>query len=114
VWNGSFWEVDESGALMIHEKGIAMVGNIYDELLKTADYRERIEIEKYAILNESVWRRYAFVKSATWIKGRYITSDGLDPNPWLINVRNGTIDVGTGEFREHRQEGMITKIANVD
>ena len=33
---------------------------------------------------------------------------------WLLNVRNGTIDVGTGEFREHRQENMITKIANVD
>ena len=39
VWNGSYWQVDESGAL-IHEKGLTMVRNIYDELLKTADYRE--------------------------------------------------------------------------
>jgi putative DNA primase/helicase len=29
-------------------------------------------------------------------------------------VKNGTIDVLTGEFREHRQEDMITKIANVE
>jgi putative DNA primase/helicase len=29
-------------------------------------------------------------------------------------VKNGTIDVTTGEFREHRQEDMITKIANVE
>ena len=80
VWNGKHWEVDESGAL-IHEKGLLMVRNIYDEFLKTADYRERIEIEKYAILSESVRRREAFVKSASWIKGLNITSDELDPNP---------------------------------
>jgi len=60
VWNGKYWETDESGAL-IHEKGLLMVRNIYDELLKTADYRERIEIERYAILSESVRRREAFV-----------------------------------------------------
>ena len=113
VWNGKYWEVDESGAL-IHEKGLLMVRNIYDELLKTADYRERIEIEKYAILSENVRRREAFVKSATWIKGLNITSDELDPNPWLLNVRNGTIDLTTGEFRKHRQEDMITKMAHVD
>jgi putative DNA primase/helicase len=28
-------------------------------------------------------------------------------------VKNGTIDVMTGEFREHLQEDMITKTANV-
>ena len=43
-----------------------------------------------------------------------IVSDDLDRNPWLLNVKNGTIDVLTGEFREHRQEDMITKIANVE
>jgi putative DNA primase/helicase len=103
----------DDGAL-IHEKGLEMVRNIYDELLKTADFRDRIEIEKYAILSESVRRREAFVKAASWIKALNITSDDLDPNPWLLNVKNGVVDVITGEFREHRQEDMITKIANVE
>jgi putative DNA primase/helicase len=113
VWNGKFWETDESGAL-IHEKGLDMVRNIYDELLKTDDYRERIEIEKYAMLSESVRRREAFVKAAQWNSMLNIKSDDLDPDPWLLNVQNGTINVLTGEFREHRQEEMITKIANVE
>jgi putative DNA primase/helicase len=112
VWNDTFWQMDD-GAL-IHEKGLEMVRNIYDELLKTADYRERIEIEKYAMLSESVRRREAFVKAASWIKALNIISDDLDRNPWLFNVGNGTINVITGEFREHRQEDMITKIANVE
>jgi putative DNA primase/helicase len=112
VWENTHWQMDD-GAL-IHEKGLEMVRNIYDDLLKTSDYRDRIEIEKYAMLSESVRRREAFVKAASWIKALNITSDDLDRNPWLLNVKNGTIDVITGEFREHRQEDMITKLANVD
>ncbi|GHV37617.1 hypothetical protein AGMMS49546_05960 [Spirochaetia bacterium] len=91
----------DDGAL-IHEKGLEMVHNIYNDLLKTTDYRDRMEIEKYAILSESVRRREAFVKSASWIKALNITSDDLDRNPWILNVKNGTIDVSAGEFREHR------------
>jgi putative DNA primase/helicase len=112
VWNGTHWEMDE-GAL-IHERGLQTVRNIYDEVLKTDDWRERMEIENYAKLSESMRRRKAFVEAASVIKALNITSDNLDRNPWLLNVKNGTIDVTTGEFREHRQEDMITKIANVE
>jgi len=113
VWNGKYWEIDEGG-VMIHEKGLEMVRNIYDELIKTADYRERIEIEKAAIMSESVRRRKAFVEAATWIKELRIKTEELDANAWLLNVKNGTIDLSSGEFREHRQEDLITKIANVE
>jgi putative DNA primase/helicase len=113
VWNGKYWEIDEGGAL-IHERGLEMVRNIYDELLKTADYRERIDIEKAAMLSESVRRRKAFVEAATWVSDLRIRTDELDANSWLLNVKNGTIDMLSGEFREHRQEDLITKIANVE
>jgi putative DNA primase/helicase len=112
IWNGTHWETDEGDAL-IHGKGLETVRNIYDEVLKTDDYRERLEIEKYAMLSESMRRREAFVRAASVIKALHVTSDMLDPNPWLLNVKNGTADVSTGEFREHRQEDTITKTANV-
>jgi putative DNA primase/helicase len=112
VWNGKHWEMDE-GAL-IHEKGLATVRNIYDDILKTDDYRERLEIEKFAMLSESMRRREAFVRAASLMKALNVSSDDLDPNPWLLNVNNGTIDVAAGAFREHRQTDMITKIARVD
>jgi putative DNA primase/helicase len=113
AWNGTHWETDEGGAL-VHEKGLETVRNIYDDLLKTTDYRERMEIEKFAMISESVRRREAFVKAAQYIKELNIGCDDLDPDPRLLNVRNGTLDVMSGEFREHRQEDMITKVANVD
>jgi putative DNA primase/helicase len=113
VWNGQFWETDEGGVL-IHEKGLEMVRNIYGDLSKTADYRERIDIEKAAMLSESVRRRKAFVEAATWVSAFRVKSEQLDPNPWLLNVKNGTVDLSSGEFREHRQGDMISKIANVE
>ena len=113
VWNGKYWKTDESGAL-IHEKGLDVVRNIYDEMLKTDDHRERIEIERYGMLSESVRRRKSFVEAAQWVDGMNVQSDDLDRDPWLLNLKNGTIDVSTGEFREHRREDLITKIANVE
>jgi len=113
VWNGKFWEMDE-GNVLVHEKGLDMVRNIYDDLLKTADYRERIDIEKAAMMSESVRRRKAFVEAATWVKALRVKTEELDPNPWLLNVKNGTVDILSGEFMKHKQEDMITKIANVE
>jgi putative DNA primase/helicase len=113
AWNGKFWELDESGAL-VQEKSLAMVRNIYKELLKTDDHRERIEIENFAKISESTRRRESLVKAAQYIKELNIKSDDFDSNPWLLNVRNGTIDIQKGEFRQHNQEEMITKMADVD
>ena len=45
IWNGSQWEVDYGP--LIYTKGLEIVRNIYAELYKTVDYRDRIDIEKY-------------------------------------------------------------------
>ena len=112
IWNGKYWEIDEGG-VKIHEKGLEMVRNFYDELTKIYDSTKREELEKSIILSESVRRRKAFVEAATWIEDLQIKASELDKNPWLLNVENGTLDISNGEFREHRQEDFITKIAKV-
>jgi putative DNA primase/helicase len=111
VWNGKYWELD-SGYL-IHDRGLRMIRSIYAELIETADYRDRLEIEKHAVQSESARRRKAFVEVAGWIPDLNITTDDLDKDPWLFNVKNGTINLRTGEFREQRQEDLITKMAKV-
>jgi putative DNA primase/helicase len=111
VWNGRHWELDEG--CLVHDRGLKMIRGMYAELLHTADYRDRLEIEKHAMQSESARRRKAFVEVASWIPGLNVKTDELDPDPWLLNVENGTIDVRTGSLREHRQEDMITKMARV-
>jgi putative DNA primase/helicase len=111
VWNGKHWQMDDG--YLIHDRGLRMIRNIYAELLQTTDYRDRLDIEKYAIQSESARRRKAFVEAASWIPELNIKTDDLDKDPWLLNVENGTINLRSGSLREQRAEDLITKIANV-
>jgi len=82
--------------------------------LKTADYRDRLDIEKHAMQSESARRRKALIEVASWIPELNVETGDLDTDPWLFNVRNGTIDLRTGELREHRPKDLITRYTNVD
>jgi putative DNA primase/helicase len=42
-----------------------------------------------------------------------IRTSELDGEPWLLNVENGTIDLRTGQLKEHRREDYLTKLAPV-
>lgn len=112
VFNGQRWVIDD-GAL-IHEKGLKMVRGIYNELKKTSDYRDRIEIERYGVLCESVRRREALIRAASWIQELNIDSNDFDSNPWLFCVKNGTLDLQNGIFRGHDKKDFITKMAEVE
>lgn len=39
--------------------------------------------------------------------------DQLDADPWLLNCENGTVDLRTGQLREHRSADFITRLAPV-
>ena len=43
-----------------------------------------------------------------------IQQDALDADPWLLNCRNGTLDLRTGEFREHKKSDYITKMVSTE
>ena len=45
--------------------------------------------------------------------GVSIDADRLDADPWLLNLRNGTLDLHSGELRPHNPGDLITKIAPV-
>jgi putative DNA primase/helicase len=112
VWNGSHWEMDDG--YLIHDRGLKMIRGIYEELLKTSDFRDRLDIEKHAIQSESARRRKALIEVASWIPELNIKTDNLDKDPWLFNAKNGTIDLRTGEVREQKPEDLITRMANVE
>jgi putative DNA primase/helicase len=112
VWNGTRWELDDG--YLIHDRGLKMIRGIYEELLKTSDIRDRLEIEKHAMQSESARRRKALIEVASWIPELNLKTDDLDKDPWLFNVKNGTIDLRTGEMREHRQEDLITRLADAE
>jgi putative DNA primase/helicase len=113
VWNGRYWATDE-GEVLIHSRGLESIRQLHREAANAADPAKYIEIEKFAIQCESMPRRKACIEAASKIERIQIGCEGLDCDEFLLNVENGTVDLATGEFREHRQADFITKIARVN
>jgi putative DNA primase/helicase len=42
-----------------------------------------------------------------------VTPQQLDADPWVLNLSNGTLDLHTGQLREHRREDLLTKLAPI-
>jgi putative DNA primase/helicase len=83
------------------------VCGIYRDMFDTDNYRERLEIEKFAISSEFMRRINACISLASKRPDIMISSDDLDTDPMLFTVENGTLDFTNNSFREHSKGDFI-------
>jgi putative DNA primase/helicase len=111
VWNESRWVIDNDGAVMRLAK--ETVEAMYAEALGLANEQERTALLKRAIKSQAEPRLKAMVSLVESEAAVVVAAHKLDANPWLLGVRNGVIDLHTGQFRPGQREDLITKHANV-
>ena len=112
VWNGRFWSRDDTGE--VHRLAEATVRGMYQEAAKSPSRERREDLGGWAVKCESHERRAKMLASAQAIEGIPVRPEDLDRDPWLLNVRNGTIDLRTGKRRPHAREDLITRGIDVD
>jgi len=112
IWDGRRWRVDETAEVVRRAK--EAVQSIYAEAAETADEKKRQDLEKHALKSEANARIKAMIESAQSEPGIPVLPDELDADLWLLNCLNGTLDLRTGELREHRREDRITKLIPVE
>lgn len=112
VWDGRRWKIDDTGEVERLTKATVM--RIHGEASQVIDDGLRQEVAKHARVSESVSRRTALLRLSQSEPPIPVSPGSLDADPWLFNVENGTIDLTTGELREHRREDFITKAAPVE
>lgn len=106
-WTGKLWDL-EPGGYMEQTKAKATVKHMEALSLTLPTSTERLAMRQHAVRSGSLQGiRAMSTLSKDTLKQN---GDNLDSDPWLFNVPNGTIDLRTGELRNHSREDYITKM----
>jgi putative DNA primase/helicase len=112
VWDGRRWAPD---AL---ERALHLCGEVVDDVRRTAlsadDPADARRWAAWAHESESLGKRTAMLRGAQAAPELAITSAALDRDPYLLTVRNGTVDLRTGELRAARRSDLSSRMAQVD
>lgn len=109
VWTGARWQI--ANKKQVERLAQTTVRSIYKEAADEADPDRRRVLAEHGKRSESNARKVAMIEQAKSLPGIPIVPDDLDNKPWLLNVQNGTIDLTTGELRDHRRDDMLTKMS---
>lgn len=111
-YDGTRWVKDEVNR--IEEVARDTVVSIYDEISGPRSSDERTALAKHAMQSESDFRIRAMINRAKSDPLVAVHPRDFDADPWVLNVKNGTIDLRTGTLREHDRNALITKLAPVE
>ncbi len=87
--------------------------SILEKATKINDTQQRKDATKWSFSSESSFRIRAMLEMAKALKPIECYAEDLDKDQFLLNLENGTLDLRTGELREHNPDDMITKLAPV-
>jgi putative DNA primase/helicase len=111
VWDGQRWRRDEDGEAIRRMK--QTVRAMWDELPEIDDPDLQKRFFGFVRSSENERRLNATLKLAESEATVVLAADRFDADPSLLTVANGTIDLRTGELREHRREDLVTRASPV-
>jgi hypothetical protein len=107
VWNGELWATDNSGVVDRFAKDT--VRKIYLDAGGATNDSGRESLAKHALKSEGEARLRAMVNLAKTEPEIPVSVAQLDADPWLLNCRNGTLDLRTGKLLSHFRDNLCTK-----
>lgn len=118
VWNSWLiyqegkWQEDKTNKTQELAKKIIL--DYYVEASKIVDDKVRKRLIDQARKSESQRAIRAMTELANSNRTMAIIPDNFDQDIYIFNLKNGTIDLKTLEFREHRPTDMLTKITEIE
>src|SRR5579864_1347687 len=110
TWHCLRWVPDATGEVMRRAKEIPDL--IQTEAIKCPlGTPLRKILLRWALKSQSRPRLEALIALAQTEPGIIRHAAAFDADPWLLNVRNGTINLRTGELLPHRRADLLTKLA---
>ncbi|MBL0226256.1 MAG: hypothetical protein IPQ16_12040 [Geobacteraceae bacterium] len=108
IWNQKYWAPDTQNQIMT--LAATTVKSITEEAAHIKDLDEKGELINWASSSLSHAKMNKMLKLAETMMA--IKHEEFDSNKWLLNVKNGTLDLKTGNLLPHDKSNLITKICN--
>ena len=112
VYDGTRWTTDAPGGAFPAIKTV--LADMYEHARSFGDEEQRTNLLKQIIKLESHSRQCQILAAASNVPKAIVTGADLDRDPWALNCRNGTLDLKTGELRQHKKSDYITRLVNID
>lgn len=115
VWSGKHWEIDNTGKIerlarkvirKLQLEGSSLAGDDVQELVK--------KIKSFVLRSEGDSRIKAMINQAKSQIGIPIIENELDRDIFLLNLKNGTLNLKTGKLQPHNRKDYITKFINME
>ena len=112
VYRGGRWDIDAGDAL-VTEQAKKVAKKLLAQAATMADSDERKRLFTWALKSESSGAVASMIRLARGDHRVLTQHDDLDADPYLLNVRNGTIDLRSGTLRPHNPGDLLTMQAPV-
>ena len=117
----------EDGTFLVFERGrwaakkpdrvLAMtkkvIADLWGDVAELPDGDLKALVRRHAVKTESRVARKAMIDLVMAEPGIALSLADLDRDPWLLNVKNGTLDLRTGKLRCFDRDDLVTKQSTV-
>jgi len=109
VYSEGKWKIESRRETQEFAKKVIM--DYYKEASEIIEDKARLNLIKEAMKCESQRAIRAMIELAT--SSRAKVPEDFDQDLYILNLENGTMDLKTMEWRDHKAEDMLTKIAGI-
>ena len=110
-WDETRWTPDATAE--VERLAKETVRSMYVQAGEMERHDDRKALADWARRSEAAGRIQAMIALARSEPRIPVLPNQLDADHWLLNVANGTIDLRTGECRQHSRQDLLTKLAPV-
>lgn len=107
VYKDGRWMLDTAGVM--RHLAVKTMRRLYIDTADVSDPDEKKRKAKWYAGSESDKRITAMLNLAASQPGMTIQAEQLDCKPWLLNVKNGTINLETCDLQPHNPEDLLTQ-----